>query len=126
MQLSIATSRSFNFKRTMISHGWSELLPFEFDQDNWTLARVIDLGSTTPVLVKISGTKRELRINTSARLNKGAADKVIRDVRHMFRLDDDMSSFYRTMSADPDFSWIARSEERRVGKECRSRWSPYH
>ena len=27
-----------------------------------------------------------------------------------------------------DFSHqiIARSEERRVGKECRSRWSPYH
>ena len=25
------------------------------------------------------------------------------------------------------FSWIlGRSEERRVGKECRSRWSPYH
>ena len=24
------------------------------------------------------------------------------------------------------FQVIARSEERRVGKECRSRWSPYH
>src|ERR1022692_4817676 len=24
------------------------------------------------------------------------------------------------------FGWPARSEERRVGKECRSRWSPYH
>ena len=23
-------------------------------------------------------------------------------------------------------SWSLRSEERRVGKECRSRWSPYH
>ncbi|GJQ53178.1 MAG: hypothetical protein HKUEN02_20250 [Anaerolineaceae bacterium] len=23
------------------------------------------------------------------------------------------------------FSGLARSEERRVGKECRSRWSPY-
>ena len=23
-------------------------------------------------------------------------------------------------------SFRARSEERRVGKECRSRWSPYH
>ena len=22
--------------------------------------------------------------------------------------------------------WSLRSEERRVGKECRSRWSPYH
>ena len=24
------------------------------------------------------------------------------------------------------FAWRRRSEERRVGKECRSRWSPYH
>ena len=24
------------------------------------------------------------------------------------------------------FHFAARSEERRVGKECRSRWSPYH
>ena len=23
-------------------------------------------------------------------------------------------------------TWRKRSEERRVGKECRSRWSPYH
>ena len=27
---------------------------------------------------------------------------------------------------NPDISNITRSEERRVGKECRSRWSPYH
>src|SRR5204863_681900 len=26
----------------------------------------------------------------------------------------------------PDARRRARSEERRVGKECRSRWSPYH
>ena len=26
----------------------------------------------------------------------------------------------------PDISPTGRSEERRVGKECRSRWSPYH
>src|SRR3712207_8544613 len=32
--------------------------------------------------------------------------------------------------AKPLFTWgdaaLFRSEERRVGKECRSRWSPYH
>ena len=27
---------------------------------------------------------------------------------------------------DPYIGIIMRSEERRVGKECRSRWSPYH
>ena len=32
-------------------------------------------------------------------------------------LDGDISLFYGT---------LCRSEERRVGKECRSRWSPYH
>ena len=26
----------------------------------------------------------------------------------------------------PGFTITTRSEERRVGKECRSRWSPYH
>ena len=26
----------------------------------------------------------------------------------------------------PPVELIVRSEERRVGKECRSRWSPYH
>src|SRR3712207_7720892 len=38
----------------------------------------------------------------------------------------------RTVSMAPSHSpgtvrwYIIRSEERRVGKECRSRWSPYH
>src|SRR3712207_9235013 len=26
----------------------------------------------------------------------------------------------------PNMRFVPRSEERRVGKECRSRWSPYH
>src|SRR5687768_13463906 len=30
-----------------------------------------------------------------------------------------------TLEASPD-GYLVRSEERRVGKECRSRWSPYH
>ena len=28
--------------------------------------------------------------------------------------------------SNPIFPMLCRSEERRVGKECRSRWSPYH
>ena len=31
-----------------------------------------------------------------------------------------------TLSRPGWSSWGSRSEERRVGKECRSRWSPYH
>src|SRR2546430_6040445 len=35
---------------------------------------------------------------------------------------DPKSPYSRSVSCHPK----ARSEERRVGKECRSRWSPYH
>ena len=33
---------------------------------------------------------------------------------------------YQQMLAEHSDALAARSEERRVGKECRSRWSPYH
>ena len=28
--------------------------------------------------------------------------------------------------SEKKYTFLVRSEERRVGKECRSRWSPYH
>src|SRR5260221_12450860 len=34
--------------------------------------------------------------------------------------------FARNVSRDDILLGSVRSEERRVGKECRSRWSPYH
>ena len=32
----------------------------------------------------------------------------------------------RAKDSNPGKVELSRSEERRVGKECRSRWSPYH
>ena len=32
----------------------------------------------------------------------------------------------KVVRVDKDEVLVVRSEERRVGKECRSRWSPYH
>ena len=43
-----------------------------------------------------------------------------------------LGAFQSTIAAAPDLDSIQiapsgyRSEERRIGKECRSRWSPYH
>src|SRR2546426_4794389 len=34
--------------------------------------------------------------------------------------------FQNKVMRKKDLSELVRSEERRVGKECRSRWSPYH
>ena len=107
MQIQIAGPRNFSFRRTVLSHGWCVLPPFEFNRDTWTLTRVSDLDPAKPVTVTISATKGGLAVETSRPIGKRASEKIVRDVRHMFRLDDDMKSFYEDVSAEPDFSWIA-------------------
>src|SRR3712207_4555145 len=43
------------------------------------------------------------------------------------KLGQETMKLYREHNANPLASCLPlRSEERRVGKECRSRWSPYH
>ena len=37
-----------------------------------------------------------------------------------------LASLLKTMLNLWKACYVSRSEERRVGKECRSRWSPYH
>ena len=39
---------------------------------------------------------------------------------------DNLSPYYSVELKKARLKRLERSEERRVGKECRSRWSPYH
>ena len=51
---------------------------------------------------------------------KDLLDSSIADLKRItdhYKIEDLQSNFFKD---------IVRSEERRVGKECRSRWSPYH
>ena len=106
MEFSIPAPAGFDFKRTLISHGWYDLLPFEW-VDNRTLVRVLDAGGAAPVTVTIRGDGRALRVSTPRRLGRRALARVGRDVRHIFRLDERLTEFYEAVAGDPDFSWIA-------------------
>lgn len=109
MRITIKTPATFNFKRTAISHGWYDLPPFELDQKTWTITRVVDLAGSSPVTVAIRGGARGLNVTLLRAAGKRATGKIIRDVRHMLRLDDDMTQFYDAVAGDQDFSWIASS-----------------
>lgn len=106
MEITIPTPREFSFKRTVISHGWCELLPFQIDQEKWQLTRTLDLEDAKPVTITISATKRAVAIKAFRRLSQTATKKMVADVRHMLRLDDNFTDFYRLMTADNDFNWI--------------------
>ena len=117
MQLTIKTPPTFNFRRTVLSHGWCALLPFELDRERWLLMRVLDRGLSKPLTITVSARSRSLAILTSRPLGKRAAAQVVQDVRHMLRLDDNLDSFYQLISSDQDFSWIA---EQGAGRLLRS------
>jgi len=55
--------------------------------------------------------------------------RIVRDshnVPHIFGHNRDAVEFGAGWVTAEDRGLFIRSEERRVGKECRSRWSPYH
>jgi len=107
MLISISTPPTFNFKRTVISHGWCELLPFVIDRERWILSRTLDLGAAPPLTVTLSAAKRSVQINTSRPIGKQATGAVLNQVRHILRLDDDLKPFYQTMKGDPEFAWVS-------------------
>lgn len=117
MEITIPTPRNFSFKLTVVSHGWSGLLPFTLDEDQWVLTRVIDVGEKPPVTVTMTGRKDQVVVTSARRLNKAEAAKVFRDARHILRLDDDLQPFYLATGEVPDFAWIA---EQGAGRMLRS------
>src|SRR5256885_8705398 len=59
---------------------------------------------------------------SSRRLRDGTGDVEERRLREIDHLGRGQALSFGIVYLDPR----TRSEERRVGKECRSRWSPYH
>ena len=52
-------------------------------------------------------------------------DQALKAPKYVFLFIGDGMSYPQIQSTS-DYLGALRSEERRVGKECRSRWSPYH
>ena len=64
-------------------------------------------------------TKEEINDRLRIEENCHAQIERIIHLRHLCNLNLEEAADVTNLS-------ISRSEERRVGKECRSRWSPYH
>lgn len=108
MELKIPVPKTFNFRRTVASHGWYQLPPFSLDTDKWKLSRVIDVGGKPPVTIFLSERKNHVLIHPSRTLTRTEANTVLRDARHILRLDDNLDEFYLATDSDPEFSWIAQ------------------
>lgn len=109
MQIPIEVPEGFDYRRTVLSHGWRELLPLEFDEAAWTVRFVLEIGASEPVTGQIAWEGSAVQVTVPGRpLNRRAADEVKRQVRHIMRLDDDLSGFHAVMAREPEFAWIGK------------------
>src|ERR1019366_9531083 len=69
-----------------------------------------------------------VRVGALRRQNIALEEKVRQRTEQLAQASAAKTQFVANMSHDirNPLNGIVRSEERRVGKECRSRWSPYH
>ena len=106
---------------------------FTHEANGWQLTN-LSFGDTTQVEVSRSG-MTFLTLSDNGKWVKTTVSGVVETAMAQFSMD----RFPRTVAAarehltnpptipDSPWSWTyPRSEERRVGKECRSRWSPDH
>ena len=105
-KLTLEKPSDFNFKTAVYSHGWSQLLPFQLDLETWRLSCVFNAGKPVSAVIYEAGDAIEISVN-DADLNAGEKKKILRDARHVLRLDDDLSGFYRLTKKEKRLAWVA-------------------
>lgn len=111
ISLFLETPANFSFKHTVYGHGWCDLLPFHLDEKDWRLRYVFAAGQE-PVSAVISDSDGRLKIEVSRRGFDKA--KLLRDVRHILRLDDPLDEFYRLTDSVEQLAWISISNAGRL------------
>ncbi|MFZ1702090.1 MAG: hypothetical protein WBO10_11940 [Pyrinomonadaceae bacterium] len=110
----IKTPSNFDFRATVYSHGWSELKPFELDEETWRLRYVFSDGKNV-----VEGVIHEQDGCLSVDLDPASIpdESIVADTRHILRLDEDLGEFYSSVSAHEQLCWIAA---KRAGRLVRS------
>jgi 3-methyladenine DNA glycosylase/8-oxoguanine DNA glycosylase len=99
LQLVGAGGEPVDFRRTLVSHGVASLSPQRVDEEEWTLETTLPVGRTA----------RTVRVSEGrpGYANVDGDERALPLLRHMLRLDDDLSAFYALAAEDPDLGWAA-------------------
>ena len=102
--------------RTFVSHGLTALPPMALDEATRSLEITLPLGRRRARTVRVEPAGRERGRVTVLGPSPVPADleRAVAGVRHVLRLDEDLSDFYALVSGDPDLAWAAAGAGRLV------------
>jgi N-glycosylase/DNA lyase len=95
--------------RTMNSHGFAELAPTRLDEEERTLGITLGVPRGRPRRVEIGIGPRGRAVVDVLGPAPGPRIEaaIVAGVRHVPRMDQDLSGFYAEVASDPDISWAA-------------------
>jgi N-glycosylase/DNA lyase len=102
--------------RTLNSHGFVDLPPMRPAEDYRSVELTLRPRRGRPRRVRIEG-GRAGRADVTVlgpRPSDAVVDDLVAGVRHVLRLDADLSPFYEAAAEDPDLSWVTRGAGRMV------------
>jgi 3-methyladenine DNA glycosylase/8-oxoguanine DNA glycosylase len=102
--------------RTITSHGVVDLPPARVDEEARALEITVPLDGARPRAIRISaGRPGFARVDVLGRRPADRTrERVLAVVRHVLRLDEDLSAFYAVAAEDPDLAWAAKGAGRLV------------
>ncbi len=97
-----------DFRRLLASHGVATLSPNRVDLERYVLetTAVVDAQPLTIRVSASSPAEATVRV-ASAPGGRGRAPLVLALVRHLLRLDEDLSGFYSRAVKDPRMAWVS-------------------
>jgi len=115
IELRGAGGEPVDFARTLLSHGVADLPPNSIAQDGSQLETVLPAagGAWLVRLERDGEAGARLRAVPGAGVPPARArGELVAAVRHMLRLDEDLSAFYAVAAADPTLAWAANGAGR--------------
>jgi N-glycosylase/DNA lyase len=96
-----------DFRRTLASHGVASLPPSRIDEDAWTLEVTLPAARSVRTVRVAESTRGRAVVEILGRDVAGyAREALVEQLRHMFRLDEDLSAFYAAAAPDPALAWV--------------------
>lgn len=116
MKFILPARKPFNFHSIVHSHGWYQLVPFQYDEQTNTLHYIMQLENGRVIELKMRPADEGVRVDTE-RLGRSERREVADKVTWMFGLDMDFSRFYAAAHQEPKLS---QAEELAQGRVLRS------
>jgi len=114
VKLTLPARQPFNFRNTVRSHGWYQMAPFDYDEDENILKYVIRLETSKVLEIQIREAPDGISVEAQKKLTTAEVNDLTKTVTWMFGLEMDFSDFYAAAKKELKLAHVVQKAYGRV------------